>query len=119
MVILLFVLSFLRVSYFLARPDPPRFHRRRGFPNRATVVMFVVTIINFLLSSLYTGTEVALFILLIRKTLVLDLDYPLSEKPELVNDALQNLNLVHFWSKNLPVSSNLSLLGSVDRKSVV
>ena len=72
--------------------------------------MFVTTVINFLLSSLNTGTHVAIFIVFIRKALVLDIDYPLSKKPELVNNALQNMNIVTLWSQTLPVSIKLSLL---------
>jgi len=72
--------------------------------------MFVMTAINFLLSSVYTRTELAIFIVFIQKALILDIDYPLSAKPALVNNAVQNLTLVQFWSGNLPVSSNLSLL---------
>jgi len=108
--IFMFVFSFLRVAYLLARPDPPRFHRRRGFSSRTTAAVFVVTVINFLLFSLSTGTEIATFIVLIRKALILD---PLSEKQELLNNVLQNLTIVIFWSANLPVSRNLSLLDFV------
>ena len=97
----------------LARPNPPSFHRRRGFSNRATAAMFMMTIINFLLSSLNTGTGVAAFVVFVRKALILDIEYPLSEKPELVNNALQNLNIIIYWTDNLPVSSSLSLLVSV------
>jgi len=99
-VIFMFVFSFLQVSCFLARPNPPRFHRRRGFSNRAAAAMFAVTVINFLLFSLGTGTETAMSTVLIRKALILD---PLSEKGELVNNTLQNLTIVIFWSVNLPV----------------
>ena len=102
--------SILRVTYFLVRSDPTRFHRRRGFSNRATTVVFVVTVINFFLFSLNTGTVVAAFI---DKTLTLDTEYPLSRKRESVNHALQNLNIVDIWSANLPVSSDLSVLDSV------
>ena len=75
--------------------------------------MFVATVVNFLLSSLNTGTHVAVFIMSIRKALILDIDYPLSEKPQLVNNALQTLNVVEFWSGILPVSRNLSMPDSV------
>ena len=106
-VIFVSVSSFLR---FLVRPDTTRFHRRRGFSNRTTAAMFIMTVINFLLSSLHTGTEVVAFTVFIRKALI---EYPLSEKPELVLDVLQNLNIVIYWSENLPVSSNLSPLESM------
>ena len=71
--------------------------------------MFAATVINFLLSSLNAGTQVALFIVFIRKALILDIDYPLSEKPELVNQALQNMNIVADWATYLPVSIKLLL----------
>ena len=112
-VIFMFVFYFLRVTYFLARPDPLRLHRRRGFPNRATAAMFVVTVINFLLFSLSAGILVATFIVALRKALTLDIEYPLSEKGELVNNALQNLSIVQFWSAYLPVRSHLSVLDSL------
>jgi len=54
--------------------------------------MFIATVINFILSSLNTGTQVAGFIGLIRNALILDIDYPLLEKPELINNALRNVN---------------------------
>jgi len=72
--------------------------------------MFIVTIINFLLFTLTTGAEIAMFIVLIRKALISDL---LSETQELVDNPFQNLTLAIFWSANLPVSRNLSLLHSV------
>ena len=61
--------------------------------------MFIATVINFLLFSVRTGNEVAQFIVFIRKGLmiILDIDYPLSEKPELVDYALRNENLVVSW----------------------
>ena len=76
-VIFVFVFSFLRVAYFLARPDPPRFHRQRGFSNRAKVAMFVITVINFLLLNLTIGTEITAIFTLIRKPLILDIENPL------------------------------------------
>ena len=112
-VFFMFVFSFMRIAYFLARPDPLRFHRRRGLFNRATAAMFVVTVINFLLTSFGIGTTVATFILSFRKALTPDVEYPLSEKRELVDKALQNLSIADVWSASLPVSSNLSLLDSV------
>ena len=108
-VIFVFVLSFLRVAYFLTRPDPPRFHRRRRFSDRWAAAMFVVTVINFLLFGLSAGNEIAKFAMFIRKDLIED---PLLKKQESEN-ALQNLMIVQFWSANLPVSNNLSLLDPV------
>ena len=72
--------------------------------------MFVATVINFLLSSLNTGNQVAAFIVFIRKALNITLktDYPLPEKPDLVNDVLRSVNVVTFWAANLPVSVKLS-----------
>ena len=112
-VIFVFVFSFLRVAYFLGRPDSSRFHRRRGFSNRATAAMFMVTVINFLLFSLASGTELATITLFIRKALILDIEYPLSEKRGLVKNTLQSLRTLLFWSASLSVSINLSLLDSV------
>ena len=108
-VIFMFVFSFLQVAYFLARPDSPRFHRRRGFSNRLIAAMFVMTVINFLLFSLYIGTQLVAFTTVyIRKALILDIYYPLSAKGKLVHDALQKLKFLVLWSANLPVRSNLS-----------
>jgi len=71
--------------------------------------MFGVTVVNFLLSSLNTGNQVALFIVLTRQALILGIDYPLSEMPQLVSNALRNVNIVGLWAGNLPVSIKLSL----------
>ena len=71
--------------------------------------MFATTVVNFLLSILRTAGEVAGFVVSIRKALVIDIDYPLSEKPELVHGALRNMNLVGFWAGDLPVSIKSSL----------
>ena len=71
--------------------------------------MFAVTVINFLLSSLTTGNHVAEFIVHIRKALILDIDYPLSEKPDLADQALKNMGIVGRWAAYLPVSIKLSL----------
>ena len=71
--------------------------------------MFVVTVINFLLSSLYTGIKVAIIIGCIQKTFTLDIHYPLLERGKSIGEAVQNLAMVGSWSANLPVSSNLSL----------
>ena len=72
-----------------------------------------MTVINFLLFSLYIGILLTAFIaMFIRKALILDINYPLSEKLELLNNALQNLEIVELWSANLPVRNNLLLLDS-------
>ena len=95
--------------FFTTRPDHPKFDRRRGFSNRATVTMAVATVINFVLSTLNTGSQVATFIMFIRKGLILDIGYPLSEKQELVNNASRNMNIVGLWAQSIPVSGKLSL----------
>ena len=104
--ILMFVFVFQKAAYLSASP---KLDRRRGFSNRATRVMFVATVINFLLSSLYTGSQVAAFIVPIRKALILNVDYPLSEKPELINNALRNVRIIFYWTVSLSVSIKLSL----------
>jgi len=106
-VIFTFVFSFRKAIYF-----SPSHDRRKGFSNRVTAAMFVTTVINFLLSSLNTGIQVAAFIVLIRKAPILDTDY---EKPDLANtgSVLQNITVVAFWTANLPVSFKLSLLNPV------
>ena len=71
--------------------------------------MFAATVINFILSSVNTGSQVAEFIVYIRKALILDIDYPLSKEPELLSDALLNTNIVGAWAANFPVSIMLSL----------
>ena len=110
----MFVFSFLWVAYFLARPDPLWFQRRRGFSNRAIAAMFVMTVINFLLFSLEIGTRLAVFTtVFVRKALVTDIYSPLSEKGKIVNNALQNFSIVLLWSQNLPVCSNLLRPNSV------
>ena len=72
--------------------------------------MFVATAINFLLSTLVTGAEVAIFIVSIRKALILDIDYPLSVKLGLVKKVVWNLAIVIDWAGTMTsVSTNLSL----------
>ena len=66
--------------------------------------MFAATVVNFLLSSLETGTEVALFIVLIRKALVVDINYPLVERADLIGNALQSVSIIGLWAGYLPVS---------------
>ena len=99
----------LPTANFLASPDPPKFDRRRGFPNRATAAMFTATVINFLLSTLNIGIQAAGLIVYIRRVLILDIDYPLSQQRELVRSALRNVNIVILWVTYLPVSINLFL----------
>ena len=117
--IFVYVFSFLRVDYFLARPDPPIFHRRRGFSNRVRAVTFAVAIINFFLSGLYAGIEVFIFVLFVRNALVLNIDYPLSKKLELINQAKRKFGIVQLWSLNLPVSRDLLLLDSASTNARV
>ena len=103
-VIFMFVLSFLEATDFL--PVLLKFDRRRGFPNRTTAAMFAATFINFSASSLKAGNHVAGFVVFVRTALM---DHPLSEKPEMVNDALRKMELVTLWAGSFPVSSNLPL----------
>ena len=83
--------------------------RRRGFSNRMIAAMFIATVINFLSSSLSAGVAIGYFIVLIRKSLILDINYPPSEQSGLVNGALQNIGTVAVWAVTLPVSTKLSL----------
>ena len=55
-----------------------------------------------------TGNAIALFIVFIRKAL-LDTEYPLVERRQLVVDALRHVNLISVWAGTLPVSDKLSL----------
>ena len=71
--------------------------------------MLVATVINFLLSNLYTGSQVTTFLLSICKALILDIDHPLLERPEVLNNALRNVHTVFDWAVSLSVSINLSL----------
>ena len=69
--------------------------------------MFAATVINFILSSFNTGTEVARFVVFIRKpSLILDIDDLLSRKH---NNALWKVNTLSNWAIYLPVSIRLSL----------
>ena len=116
-IIFVFIFSFHNTPYFSTRPDPHicSFDRWKGFSNHMTATVFVMTIINFLLSGLNTGCEIATFTVFIRKVLVMDIDYPLSEKQELVNSALHDLNIIYVWAcaDNLLVNIKLSLLDPV------
>ena len=72
--------------------------------------MFVATAINFLLSSLVTGTQVSVFIGTIQKGLILDIDYPLSEKLGSVSKVVWDLDIVIDWAGTISVSpTSLSL----------
>jgi len=102
--VVIFVFVSCKSIYFLATPDPRKLDRRKGFSNRTTAVMFVATVVNFLLYSLNTGTQVAAYIVLIRKALILDIAYSLSENPGLVYGALRHINVVMNWSGSIPVS---------------
>jgi len=78
--------------------------------------MFIATAINFLLSSLNTGNQVAIVIMFIGKARILNIDHPLSEKPELVKDALQNMNIIDTCGY-LPLSGNLLLPDSLSNNT--
>ena len=71
--------------------------------------MFTATVINFLLFMLTTGTQVGGFIVFIRKALILDIDYPLSARRELLHNALWKVSKLNNWARNIPVSLKLSL----------
>ena len=96
----------------LPRLDAQISHRRRGFSKRATAAMFVTTIVNLLLFSLNTGTQLAIFVMVVRKPLDVDIDSPLSDigvpMPGSVNRVSQNMILVTLWASYLPVSIKLS-----------
>ena len=92
---------------FLSRPDLSKFNRRRGFSNRATAAMFVATAINFLLASLNTGAAVAEFVVVVRRALILDIDYSPAENQELIDNALANVYTISAWAETLPVSIKL------------
>ena len=67
--------------------------------------MFVATTINFLASSVVTGIQVTIFSGAIRKALILDVDYPLSEKLELVTKVVWNFDIVVDWAGTISVST--------------
>ena len=77
-----------------------------------TAAMFAATVINFVLSSLHTGAKVAIDIVAIRKAgdLILDIDYPLSEQPDSIDNAVRSTNIIATWAEDLPVSIKLLLL---------
>ena len=75
--------------------------------------MFVATTINFLLSSLVAGAEVSIFVGSIGKVLILDIDYPLPAKLELLKNAVWNLYIAVDWAGGISASTNPSLPDSV------
>jgi len=105
-IIFMFVFFCLRSRLYLSKTDPPKPDRRKGFSNRTTAVMFVATAINFLLTSLVIGTEVSMFIVSVRKALILDTDFLLSEKLELVKKVVWKLDIAIEWTGSIPVSTN-------------
>ena len=110
---LLTLRSFSPSAKSLNSQQAPKLDRRKELSNRAAAAMFVTTVMNFILFSLNTGTQVAVFITSIRKALVLDIDYPLSVKPDMVSGALPNMSTVANWAISLAVSVELSLLDPV------
>jgi len=74
-----------------------------------TAAMFVATAVNFLFFSLTIGNKITGFIIFVRKALILDIDYPLSEKRVLVNNAMRSVNIVADWATVFPVSIKLLL----------
>ena len=104
---LLHLRSFSPSQMSLISQPAPKLDRRKGFSNRAKAAIFAATVINFLLSSLNTGSIVALIIVFLRKALILDI-YPLSEKRNFVGNALRNVNIVTYWARSFPVSIHLS-----------
>ena len=68
--------------------------------------MFVATVMNFLLSSLNAGSVIAAFVFFIRRALVLNIDYPLSGKPQLVSNTPQTkiTTIISLWTQNIPVN---------------
>ena len=80
--------------------------------------MFVATVINFLLLGLSTGGQVYALLVFIRKPLIQDVNYPLTEAriENLVNNTLRGVHLFGFWVGVLGVSIKLSLsnLVSID-----
>ena len=101
--------SFYPSAKSLISQGAPKLDRRRGFSSRRHVVVFATTVINFIFSSLNAGAKVAGFVVFIRQALILDIDYPLSEMPELVDNGLQTMNIITVWVANLPVSIKLSI----------
>ena len=99
--------SFSPCGKSLLSQPVPILDRQRGISNCVTTAMFIVTIITFLISSLNAGTQVAAFIVFIRPALILG--YLLSEKRELVNIVLQNINIVTCWAESLSVSIKVLL----------
>jgi len=80
--------------------------RRRGLSSRATVAMFAISGLSFLLATLYVGAVITAFVPVIRKTLVDNIDEPLSVRLTLAHDAAKGYNIMMKWSINLPVSRN-------------
>ena len=75
--------------------------------------MFAVNAINFTLSSLNTGTIVAVAIATIRKPLIMDIDHSLSEMGDLVKSSLLDTGIIGLWAGDVPVSIKLPLLDPV------
>ena len=72
--------------------------------------MFGATVVNFLLSTMDTGSQIGVTVVLIRKALVVDVDSPLSEKSELADHESWSLpDVIDTWAGSLAVSIILSL----------
>ena len=109
--VVIFAFVSCKDPYSLARSDPPKSHRRRGFSSRATAAMFATTATNLLLFTLNTGLQVTELAMNIQPPLNPDTGLPLSEisipRPELVGKVVWNMVLVAFWVSYLPVSIKL------------
>jgi len=68
--------------------------------------MFATSGLSFLLATLYVGTVITAFVQVIRKTLVDNIDDPLSVRATLAFEAAKSYNIMMNWSINLPVSRN-------------
>jgi hypothetical protein len=66
--------------------------------------MFYVTIVNFILFSIAVGTEVAGFVIFVRKALIELVHVPLAQRPAIVNKTMITINITEYWASLLNVS---------------
>ena len=68
--------------------------------------MFAISGLAFLLATLYVGTVITDFVQVIRKTLVDNIEDPLSVRSTLATEAAKPYKIIMNWSINFPVSRN-------------
>lgn len=82
-------------------------YRRRGLSNRPTWVMFMTTVVTFLIGTVYAATGIACLAVFVRAALMDNIDLPLNTNRMLSNMKLVKPSLAVEWIASLLVCSLL------------